>query len=58
MVFKIYINETDFFKTSFLKSGTRRIRGKNSWESTGNPENVVNDYKVLNIDKFDGFFCD
>ena len=56
MVFKIYINETDFFKTSFLKSGTRRIRGKNSWESTGNPENVVNDYKVLNIDKFDGFF--
>jgi hypothetical protein len=56
MVFKIYINETDFCETSFLKSGTKRIKGRYSWESTGSPGNVVNDFKVLNIDKFDGYF--
>ena len=56
MVFKIYINETDFWEISFLKSGTKRIRGIYSWESIGNPGNVVNDFKVLNIDKFDGYF--
>jgi hypothetical protein len=39
-----------------LKSGTKRIRGIYSWESIGNPGNVVNDFKVLNIDKFDGYF--
>ena len=50
------MNDTDFYKTSFLKSGTRRIRGTNSWESIGNPGNVVKDYRVLNIDKLDGYF--
>ena len=56
IVFKIYINEIDFFMLSYLKSGTNSINGAYSEESIGNPGKVVNDVIVLNIDKLVGYF--